>query len=323
MVIEYLLFVIGIFLLIKSSDFIIDGASALAKKIGVSNTIIGLTVVALGTSLPELIVNIMASLNGSSEIIFGNVIGSNITNVLLVLGITAIITNIKVKSRTVWKEIPFALLSIFMLFALASRIFTNAEQVLTWSDSLVLLSLFLMFIYYVYRSVKDDKKHIAIPLVEDIDVDKISKIKNVFKVIIGLVGIYFGGRFVVNGAIFMAQQLGVSEFLISATILAIGTSLPELVVSIMAAIRNNVDLAVGNIVGSSILNILLIIGASALVRPIVVPSFIIIDIGIMFAVMFLLFLFMFVDKKYKLTRKDGIAFLAFYALYIIYLINRG
>lgn len=321
MIVVYPLFVLGIFLLIKCSGFIIDGASSLAKKIGVSNTIIGLTVVALGTSLPELVINIMASVNGSSEIILGNIIGSNISNVLLVLGITAIVTNIKVKSRTVWEEIPFAILSIFVLFALSTKIFFNNTQVLVWSDSLVLLSLFFMFVYYIFQSVREDKRRI--PLVENIKAKDAFRAKNIFKLIIGLVGIYFGGVWVVNGAIFMAKQLGVSEFLISATIIAIGTSLPELVVSVTAAFKKNIDLAVGNIVGSCILNILLVIGVSALINPIIIPSFVIIDIAIMFSVMLLLFLFMFVDKKHELTRKNGIIFVLLYILYILYLISRG
>ena len=319
-VMTYILFGVGIFLLIKGADFIIESASSIAKKFGVSNIIIGLTVVAFGTSLPELVVNLFAAFEGSSGIIFGNIIGSNISNVFLILGITAIITNIKVKTQTVWKEIPFALLSCFVLFALTSKIFFGNSGYMRWNDGLVLISLLAMFIYYVYQSTVLERK--KMPLVEKPDV---SCWKIWVKLILGLVGIYFGGRWVVNGAVFMAQQFGLSEFLISATIIAVGTSLPELVVSIVAAFKKNIDLAVGNIIGSNILNILWIIGFTSLLRPIAIPEFIYIDIAIMFGSMLLLFLFMFIGKKkkYELNRKDGIAFVLFYILYILYVIRRG
>ena len=321
MVINYILFGVGIFLLIKGADFIIESSSSLAKKLGISNIIIGLTVVSFGTTLPELVVNLFALSKGSSEIIFGNVIGSVISNVLLILGITTLITNVKVRTRTVWKEIPFALLACFVLFALTSKVFFDSSGYLRWNDGLILIALLAMFIYYVYQSAVEERKRI--PLVEEPD---ISGWKIGIKLIIGLAGIYFGGRWVVNGAVFMAQQLGLSEFLISATIVAVGTSLPELVVAIVAAFRKNVDLAVGNIIGSNILNILWVLGIASIIKPIVIPQFIYIDIAIMFGTMFLLFLFMFIGKKrkhYVLNKKDGIAFVLFYVLYVVYLISRG
>lgn len=313
-----ILFAIGIFLLIKSADWIVDSSSSMAKKLHVSNLIIGLTIVAFGTSLPELVINIFASIEGASEVSFGNVIGSNISNILLILGITAIITNVKVNSRTVTREIPFALLAILVLFALISKIFFNNGNTLLWNDGLVLLALFSMFLYYIYQSAIEDKKRIE--LVEEVD---IKNWKIATKLIIGLIGIYFGGRWVVNGATFIATQLGLSEFLISATIIAIGTSLPELVVSVMAAIKKNINLAVGNIVGSNIFNILWVLGIIPLIRPLIIPSFIWIDIAIMFAVTLLLFAFMFIGPRDQLTRKDGISFIILYIIYILYLISRG
>lgn len=318
MVITYILFAVGIFFLIKSADWIIDSSSSMAKKLGVSNIIIGLTVVAFGTSLPELVINLFATFQGASELSFGNIIGSNIANILLILGITATITSIKIKSETVWKQIPFALLASFVLFALTSKKLFNTGEYLLWNDGLVLLALFAMFIYYVYQSTIKDKKRIG--LIEEVDV---SNWKIGLKLIAGLIGIYFGGKWVVSGAIYMASQLGLSEFLISATIIAVGTSLPELVVSIMAALKKNIDLAVGNIVGSSIFNILWVFGIIPFVRPLLIPSFIWIDIAIMFVATLLLFIFMFIGKKQELTRKDGITFVLFYIIYVIYLISRG
>ena len=189
MILTYILFVVGIALLIKCSDWIVDSSSSLAKKLHVSNIIIGLTVVAFGTSLPELVVNIFASLNNSPGVIFGNIIGSNISNILLILGITAIITNINVRSETVWREIPFALLSSFVLFAITSKIFFSEEKTMLYSDGMILISLFLMFVYYIYKTAKDDSKRI--PPIEEIE--KLSPIIYV-KLVLGLIGIYFAGN---------------------------------------------------------------------------------------------------------------------------------
>ena len=318
MVMVYIFFVVGIYLLIKSADWIIDGSSSLSKKLGVSSLIIGLTVVAFGTSLPELVVNLFAAFKGSSEIAFGNIIGSNIANILLVLGIVAVIGNVKIKSETVWKEIPFVLLATFVLFALTAKTFFNGEGLFSWDDGLVLLALFAIFLYYIFQTALKDKKNIG--FVEDSD-EPNSRIA--LKLIIGLVGICLGGRWVVDGAVFIAGQFGLSEFLISATIIAVGTSLPELVVSIIAVMKKNVDLAVGNIIGSNIFNILWVLGIVPLVMPLKIPKFIGFDIGIMFLATLLLFIFMFIGKKHGLDRKKGIMFILFYVLYIAYIIIRG
>lgn len=318
MLITYILFAIGIYLLIKSADWIIDGSSSLAKKLGVSSLIIGLTVVAFGTSLPELIVNIFAAIKGAGEISFGNIIGSNISNILLILGITAVISNIKLKSETIWKQIPFALLASFIFFALVSKNLLNGTP-LTWGDGLVLLSIFAIFIYYVFETAaKDKKKHIGFPKGSNE-----TNLRIISKLTFGIVGIYLGGKWVVEGAILMASQLGLSEFLISATIIAIGTSLPELVVSIVAVLRKNVDLAVGNIIGSNIFNILWVFGIIPFIAPIAIPSFVIFDIGIMFLATLLLFILMFVGKKHGLNRRGGIILILFYVAYIAYIIARG
>jgi len=315
----YVLFVLGIYLLVKSADWIVDSSSSLAKKLGVSSLIIGLTVVAFGTSLPELVVNVFAAFRGAAEVSFGNIIGSNIANILLILGVTALITNVKIKSSTIWKEIPFALLASFVLFLLTSKIFFEAEsQFLTKIDGFILLSLFAMFLYYIYQmSLKDKAKIKSVEKVKD------SNWKIGIMLILGFVGIYFGGRWVVNGAVFIAGEFGLSEYLISATIIAIGTSLPELVVCVSAALKKNMDIAVGNIVGSNIFNILWVFGIIPLINPIKIPEFVGFDIGIMFFATLLLFVFMFMWSKHKLQKKEGIIFISLYVLYIAYLIVRG
>jgi len=317
-VMVYLLFVVGLYLLVKSADWIIDSSSSMAKKLGVSSLLIGLTVVAFGTSLPELVVNVIAAFRGAAEVSFGNIVGSNIANILLVLGVVALITNVKVKSSTVWKQIPFALLASFVFFALATKIFFGEGVFFTWNDGLILLALFAIFLYYMFNMAKKDRKSIG--LVAEVE-ESNWKIGLMF--VLGLIGIYFGGKWVVEGAVFIAGQFGLSEYLISATIVALGTSLPELVVSVTAALKKNIDLAVGNIVGSNIFNILWVFGVIPFIGPLKVPGFIAFEIGVMFLVTLLLFVFMFVWSKNELRRKEGIIFLLLYVLYIVYLIMRG
>ena len=317
MVTEYIFFVVGIFLLVKSADWIVDGASSLSRKLGVSSLIIGLTIVAFGTSLPELIVNLFAVSNGNGEIAFGNIVGSNIANVLLVLGLTAMVGKVKITNNTVWKEIPFALLAAFVFFVLSGKILFGGENLFTMGDGLVLLSLFSIFLYYAFQRMKASRKNIPFP--ED---SKETNTSIIFSLIFGLVGIYFGGKFVVDGAVFIAGQLGLSEFLISATIIAIGTSLPELVVCVIAALRRNVDLAVGNIIGSNIFNILWVFGVIPFFGVLRIPEFVLFDIGVMFCATLLLFVFMFLGK-HELNKKDGFVFVLFYVLYIWFIIVRG
>jgi len=316
--VTYLLFVVGIYLLIEGAGWIVDSSSSIAKKIGVSSLIIGLTVVAFGTSLPELLVGIFSALRGVSEVSLGNIVGSNIANILLILGITAMIGSVKIKSETVWKQIPFALLAAFVLFALSSGALSGKAVFLSISDGLILLSLFAIFIYYIFQTAKKDKKKVS--LSREINT---TNWKIVLKLVAGLVGIYFGGRWVVDGAVFIAGQLGLSEYLISATIIAIGTSLPELVVCIMAVLKKNIDLAVGNVIGSNIFNILWVLGIVPFVGVLSIPSFVVFDIAIMFLATVLLFAFMFIGEKHGLTRRDGIIFVSIYVLYIVFLIIRG
>ncbi len=316
--VTYLLFVVGIYLLIEGAGWIVDSSSSIAKKLGVSSLIIGLTVVAFGTSLPELLVGIFSALRGVSEVSLGNIVGSNIANILLILGITAMIGSVKIKSETVWKQIPFALLAAFVLFALSSGALSGKAVFLSISDGLILLSLFAIFIYYIFQTAKKDKKKVS--LSREINT---TNWKIVLKLVAGLVGIYFGGRWVVDGAVFIAGQLGLSEYLISATIIAIGTSLPELVVCIMAVLKKNIDLAVGNVIGSNIFNILWVLGIVPFVGVLSIPSFVVFDIAIMFLATVLLFAFMFIGEKHGLTRRDGIIFVSIYVLYIVFLIIRG
>jgi len=321
---EITLFILGIILLIKGADWLVDSASSLAKKFGVSTLIIGLTVVAFGTSMPELVVNVIAAIKGASGVAFGNIIGSNISNILLVLGITALITNVRAHYSTVWKEIPFALLSVLVLFVLSNKIINGTRILfLDRADGLIMLFFFGIFLYYanelIYIRKLKKKKEKKVKT----EIPKLKSKKLVLYFILGLISLYLGGKWVVDGAVFIAQGFGLSEFLISATIIAIGTSLPELVTSVTAALKKDVDLAIGNIVGSNIFNILWILGFTSLISPIKIPSFINLDIAFLLITTLLLLLFMFTGKKQEIERKHGVLFILLYIFYIAFLIIRG
>jgi len=320
--IQYLSFIGGIILLIMGANYLVEGASSLAKRLGVSTIIIGLTIVAFGTSMPELVVNIVAASRGATEVAFGNIIGSNISNILLVLGITAIITNVSIKRNTTWKEIPFALLSVIVLFVVANKFMIEGIEIffITRIDGIIMLLFFSIFIYYAFMMAKASKERVE---ADEIQIKK----RNIFLILLmiigGLIGLYFGGELTVNGAVFIAEQFGLSQFLISATIIAIGTSLPELVTSVIAAFKKNIDLAVGNVIGSNIFNIFWILGVTSIINPVPVPNFINFDILFLAISTILLFTFIFIGGKRELDRKEGTFFIILYLAYIIFLIIRG
>jgi len=324
MVTEYVLFIVGILLLVKGANFLVDGSSSLAKKLKVPTLIIGLTIVAFGTSLPELLVNVFAAINGSTDVAFGNIIGSNIANILLVLGITAVICPIKVRRSTIWKEIPFALLAAVVLFIVSNYLLIDKIKIttLTRVSGLVMLCFFGIFIYYAIELSKKNRSELKDKKLAK-EIEKISNLKIFILIVLGLAGLYFGGNWVVDGAVFVAQKMGLSQFLISATIIAIGTSLPELVTAVTAARRKNVDLAVGNSVGSNIFNIFWILGITSLIAPVIIPSFINVDMIFLIFVTFLLFGFMFIGRKDEFERWQGVFFIVLYIIYIIFIIMRG
>jgi cation:H+ antiporter len=321
MVMSYILFVVGIYLVVKCADLIVEGSSALAKKFGVSAMVVGLTITAFGTSLPELVVNIWAVLNDSGEIIFGNIIGSNIANILLILGITAVVGRVNIKVKTVYKQIPFALLAGFILLILSNKIILGIDNpYFTRLDGVILLSFFVMFLYNVYQMMKRDRENSHVGVVQPEEKPG----RRIFlSLVVGIIGIYFGGKWVVEGVLLMASAFQVNQFLISATVLAIGTSLPELAVSIFAVSKGKVDLAVGNVIGSNVFNILWVLGIIPLIKPLMIPSFVGIDILVMIFATIMLFFFMFIGEKHQLRVKEGAAFIVFYLAYILYIIYRG
>jgi cation:H+ antiporter len=312
----YILFILGFILLIKGADFLVDGASAIARRFNVSDLVIGLTVVAFGTSTPELFVNIVASARGNSEIAIGNVLGSNIANILLILGISAAIYPLSVSKGTVWKEIPFSLLAVIILGLMANDRGIDAADIsrLTRIDGLVLLAFFSIFLYYSFGIAK------AIEGLTDHVPAKAQGIAKSFLLILaGLIGLTLGAKWIVDGAVSFAKSLGMSESLVGLTIVAIGTSLPELATSAMAAYKKNVEIAVGNVVGSNIFNIFFVLGVSATIRPLPFQAGSNVDIGVVIASRLFLFLFIFTGKTRSLDRWEGILFLLLYAGYIAFL----
>lgn len=314
----YLLFAIGFVLLIKGADMLVDGSVALARNYGISDIVIGLTIVSFGTSAPELVVNLMASLNGNSEIAVGNILGSNIANILLILGISAMIFPLTVKRNTTFKEIPFALLSAVVVMLLGNDIVYGhtSHSMLTLGDGLVLICFFTIFMYYIF-AISKDEVHTESSAVS------MSMAKAVLFLILGLAGLIVGGKWIVDSAVSMARQFGVSESLIGLTIVAVGTSLPELATSAVAAWKKNTDIAIGNVVGSNIFNMFWILGISAIINPIPVLDRSNFDFIVNIATSGLLFVFIFIGKKHVLQRWQGFAFLGCYLLYVLWLIRLG
>ena len=315
----YILLIIGFVFLIKGADFLVKGASSMARRFNISDLAIGLTVVAFGTSAPELFVNIVAGVKGTTDIAIGNSLGSNIANVFLILGISAVIYPLAVSKGTVWKEIPFSLLAAVVLAFLANdRIIDNqSHSVLLRSDGLILLSFFVIFLYYsttIAFEIKGVDDHVP-ATVHGI-------MKSMGMVIVGLAGLVVGGEWIVNGAVHMALKMGLSQSTVGLTVVAVGTSLPELATSAVAAYRKNVDIAVGNIVGSNIFNIFFILGISAILHPLQFTSANNIDLGMVILASLMLFIFMFTGKKRSLDRWEGIVCICIYVSYIIFLIYR-
>jgi cation:H+ antiporter len=284
------------------------------RKKNVSDLAIGLTVVAFGTSMPELVVNSFASYQNHGDIVFGNVIGSNNFNLFVILGISGLITPIVVQSSTVWKEIPFSFLGVVLLFILTTGILLPDNQVLSTIDGIILLVLFVIFLYYVFNQLKSD---VAEPVVSR---KELSDMKIWIYIIGGLIGLVIGGRLVVTNAVAIARNFGISETIIGLTLVAAGTSLPELATSVVASLKKNNDIAVGNLIGSNIFNIFFILGISALIRPVTYNADFNTDIYLLATGTILLFAAMFISKKKKLERWEAALLLLIYIGYTIYLI---
>lgn len=320
------LFVAGFVAIIKGADVLIEGASAIAKRFGVSAYIIGLTIVAFGTSVPELSVNLSASLHGSTDIVISNVIGSNIANVFLVLGFAAIMMPVFVKQEIVRTELPIALFAALLVLFLANDVLItgSTESFVDRIDGIVLLTFFAVFGHYIYHKVQKGKSRKQVEELSEVELSHRKLLKSIMFIIIGIAGLTIGGDWIVDGALEIASEFGVSEGFIGLTIIAIGTSISELAATAMAVKKRASEIAVGNIIGSNIFNILWILGLSAVIRPIPIEFGRNVDIGIMLFSTLLMFVFLlYVGKKYELKRWQGFLFLLMYVGFIALSIFRG
>jgi cation:H+ antiporter len=313
-VIIYLLLIfVGFGLLIKGADFLIDGASSLAYKLNVTPMVIGLTIVAFGTSTPELLVNIFAAFEGNTGVSFGNIVGSNIANIFLILGISSIVRPLSTKNNTVWKEIPFTLLAGLVLFVLANDIlFGGSDNLLSSGDGIILLFFFIIFFIYVFSIAKVDTNG-------HVEIKTLSNLKIAIYIIAGLLGLMGGAKLVVDNAILIAHLFQIGERVIGLTLVALGTSLPELFTSVVAAKKGEVDIAVGNVVGSNIFNIFFILAATAIIEPLRIISVMNIDLSVMILASLFLFFSMFTGGKRVIDRWEGILFLILYLVYTFWL----
>lgn len=315
MVWQIALLIIGFVMLIKGADWFVDGAAGIADKLHIPQLIIGLTIVAMGTSAPEAAISISASVQGSADIAVGNILGSNILNILIILGITSVITPLSVQKSTVKYEIPFVII-ISVIFGLIG-LFDNS---IGFIDGILLWVLFIAYIAYLFIMTKKGK----IQADESDDEDNDKKPKKVWQLILfGIIGIalvVFGSNITVNAATEIATMFGMSERFIGLTIVALGTSLPELVTSITAALKKNADIAIGNIVGSNIFNILFVIGTSAMITPVAYQNQFLVD-SIFCVATAMLLLLLVLNKDKKLKRWGGIIMLICYAGYFVYLIR--
>ena len=314
MVLNIILLIIGFVILIKGADLFVDGASNIALNFKVSKMLIGLTIVAFGTSAPEFAVSVKGLLSGSFDIVLGNVIGSNILNILLILGVAAMIHPLVVKSNTVKKELPITLL-ITSLFAvlLSDNLFDKSmSNNFTRGDGIVLILFFLVFIYYLINLMRNKVE-------ESTDEKVLSLPKSFLYTFIGLVMIILGSNFVVDSASYLAKAFGVSERIISLTIIALGTSLPELVTSVMATKKGEYDIAIGNAVGSNIFNIGIVIGLPVtILGGISKIAFSYIDLIVMIVTALMLYLFS--KNDYKISKREGLSFLILFVVYYSYVI---
>jgi len=316
--VSVILIILGFAFLIKGADFLVDGASGIAKKFHIPEIIIGLTIVSIGTTMPELIVSVSSAIRGSSDMAIGNVIGSNVCNMLLILGVVSVIKSIEFKKETRTIEIP-----LLLVFTIIFTVICNTGTGVTKNEAIILLALFIMFILYTIimarkalEFAKEEKEEFPQERTK-----KQSLFKNIFNILIGIIILKIGGDLTVDNAVVIAEKFNISEKIIGLTILAVGTSLPELVTGITATIKGNSDIGIGNIIGANIFNMLLITGITATINPIVYNTTYNIQIIILILAIFMIALLPVIPTKNEMSRGNGITYLIWYVIYIIILFN--
>jgi len=309
----------GLVLTILAADWLVDGASSIAKRLDVSDLVIGLTIVALGTSTPELAINIFSAIEGSTGLAIGNVLGSNIANILLILGAAALYAPLAITKNTTWKEIPFSLLAVVVLGIMANDVLIDPQlekNFISRNDGLVMLLFLAIFLVYTFEIAKSDKGSS-----DTEEVSMMSLPKSIFLTLVGIAGLFVGGKLLVEGAIGLAQMVGISERVIGLTIVAIGTSLPELAAAVAAARKGKTDMAVGNVIGSNIFNIFLILGVTSSIKPLEFGAGPLNhDILLTLGATALLFVATFFYSPRRIDKREGWVFLALYVIYLISLV---
>ena len=312
---EYILFILGFIILIGGATLLIDGAANIGRRLGIPEGITGLTIIAIGTSLPELIINVFASYNGNTDLAISNVLGSNILNILVIVGVTALLKPIPVSKHTYYRDIPISLFSAGLLFFLVQDAwgFSEGEKVVDHTDGIIFLLMLAIFLYVYYRSSKNDKTG---------SVDKPLRPASLALtfILLGIAGLYFGGEWIVDGAVIVAGDLGMSEATIGLTIVAVATSLPELVTSVMAAVRKSPEMAIGNAVGSCIFNILLVLGLSSVISPLPFQPGSIFDLIVVLIATVSLVVFVYTGKGRQISRVEGGLMVGLYIVYLTWIL---
>lgn len=315
--IDILWIVAGLVLILVGSDWLVEGASGVARKYGISEFVIGMTIVGIGTSMPELVSSLISAIQGHGDMALGNVTGSNICNILLILGVTALISPIKYTKSNIRKDIPFAILaSLFLMLMLYNSFGLFGEMGtpgISRSDALYLLAIFGIFMIDSFKSAKNGNDE------EEENVKPMPMVKALVFIVLGLAGLVFGGQVFVDHTVSIAEKFHVSEAFISITLMAVGTSLPELATCIVAAMKGQNQLALGNVIGSNIFNISLILGSSAVISPFEIQTISTVDMVVVIVAVVLLWLAAFTFKKRMLDRVEGAIFLLCYIGYIVYL----
>lgn len=317
MVLSFLMLVVGFVFLLAGAHWLTDGASSIARRLKIPTLVVGLTIVAFGTSAPELLITLFANIGDQADIAVGDVIGSSIANILLILGIAASIRPLALQKSTVWREIPISFFAIVVLWLLAGNVLSSGFMGLSRIDGIVLLLFFLFFLYYIFTLIRD--RRVEIPTVTE----DYSMPKAITYTILGFIGLAGGGYGVVNGAVSIATELGVSQAFIALSIVAIGTSLPELAASAVAAYKRKTDIAIGNIIGSNIFNIFWVLGINSAIHPLTFASNLFPDLAVALFATILLFALLLSDKERVLRRWHGTLFILIYVVYIISLTLRN
>lgn len=313
--------VLGLVLILAGANFLTDGASAIAKKFGISDLVIGLTVVAFGTSTPELVISIMAAAQDSAPLAVGNVVGSNIFNILAIIGITAIVRPITVKKSVMTTEIPMVILSSVILLAMGyTSVLDGTPNIVSRVEGILLLIFFILFMRYTFATARHKNPAVADPAEKTSADLKLGLLRSVLYLLGGLAALIWGGDKFVDGATGIAQALGVSDAVIGLTIVAVGTSLPELATSVVAAVKNEPGLAIGNVIGSNIFNVLLVLGTAAVVHPLPFDGIGHTDLWVLMGASVMFFIFGWKFRNRRITRTEGAVMTACYIAYSAWLV---